>query len=461
MDRSKKILKKNLKNRKRKITCNLAPLFILLFLFSFITSCLLIQNANAETSSLGGANLQVTFSDLTSYGINTEVGNRQLDHYEVLSSKTEGDYTLLHAKAFYTFQSNFYSYVTPETTFVSAKKIQGTAVKYCSVITCTSPTNTNTYNTPEDFFVYYDNYELGALSSKATGFSGYIDVDINVDSLLPGSVNFSCASFSLASNEIQAIPTRMTIIESEGKEIGQYDDYYQSAEFMGITVNNIFDKDSATTFGQANIESTTKPLGVYADTEYDATLQQGVYQKPTAGQDDILSRGFFMQIKPDIKLHKQKLVLYERDKLLVDIYKNFWDARIGVIEEKSSILKTQDIIITKGWHDKNYNVKLNCSVEVEVFSLVDLVNYDRYNRQLDDPQLNLEDYYWENMFYGTGADIQVTDKGVGDLWWEQNQVTVIIVAIIATAIIAVVIKMKMGGLGLGGSTQINIFSGNK
>jgi hypothetical protein len=457
---SVKKIKRSIKfDKKRKII--IASLSVL----AIVVSATLVLVFSA--SPISGSNLFVNFTDesgqsLESHGIYVQPGSREIVGWNDLGTEELSDNLVRYnslVKARVTV--NFYTKTTAKNAYTNTNVINK-EVPYVTIEKCINPNIKSSYKGANTYKAYYDDYDLTELKDTAKGYDGKVIFDATIQEI--GAENISRNGIKIQTDQLTSITQKITVVDSTSQEIGQYSDFYTSDltggsnSFISISHDYPSSYDSkwrepptVGLFPSYNLESENTKLG-----------QVGSYELPTIGQDYIVQNGFQMTLVPGISVTHQEMSLIQNDYILIDIEKNDWDTRFGFISEKSGNTATKPLERIVSWHVTNYQIQVTFEIEFKLSSTVNFEIDDTEAYDLEDVKLYYQDHYWQSTLNGETVSIPVKDKSYSELWWEQNYLTVIIVAIVALAIIYIVIKIRYGGVssllgsGRSGSTSIKV-----
>lgn len=407
---------------------------------------------------INGSNVRVEFSDLTPYGIYSEIGGREIEKWQDLGTEELDNNTMqFNARVWAKVQAVFY-------TKTGSKEVWESAVKntiknpYVYVQTCESPGWPWTYSEKTPYYASYETYTFGKLSNAVKGYNGAVKVNASVIDLK--ATEFDKIGIKVSSDDLTSYTRKATIVSSSFQEIGQYDDFY-TKDMAPITIA-LSGTYSTASIGLTSTDPKWTPipaLGMYpGDYNPDNTDlgQSAIVQTPTVGQDYVIENGFQIALRPGVTVMTQNLRFITSDLVLVDTYKHWFDVRFGYIPEKSVAIRDTMIQRNVGWHIKNYQISVEFLMEFDLESTMQILIDDSDAYDLQDVKLYFEDHYWNTVLGGESVSIPLKDKTNLELFWEQNWGYVVVFAGVAIIITFFVLRAKFGGLGNNGRKSVNI-----
>ncbi|MBD3343096.1 MAG: hypothetical protein GF353_28620 [Candidatus Lokiarchaeota archaeon] len=446
------------KSKRNKLTLKKRIIIILIITSVIITFPLMTL---LSAGPLTGSNILINFSNVPD-GIVTEIGERSItsiETYDVIHNTNTTTTTALvkgHAAA------NFYSKFSTKQVYQEAEKKWSQNTKYVEIERVSSPTFRT--GSGDSYYCRWEYYDLGRINTQISGIDGNVQMDVKLVNL-EDTNDIKQSGLTITSDGLTATTRKVTITDSYDLEIGEYSDYWaRNMQPVEFSVTDVFDEDTIGSLGDtpASDVSELQALGVYpSGLMHDATVQQGKKQAPTIGNDYVMQSGFEMSLVPDVKVKYQNVRLIKRDYVLVDVKKNFWDVRAGIINEYSSNIVDKTYSRVIGWHVKNYQIHVEFAFEFFVETTLS-INIEDSGYNLEDVRLYLENYYWSTAIGGESVNVPYEGKSNTELWWEQNWLFVIIGIAVAITITMIILKIKFGAgtrsRGRSKSTTINIGS---
>lgn len=392
---------------------------------------------------------------------------------------------ILHSKWFYTYAINIW---TQGDVYESVEYEKETkSFRWLELWTGRDPawtecTTRDTDNFPvcyiinrQNFTVSYDNYKINRI--KATGFNGRANLSVALDTNTPKEITFGDVTYRTV-KQFEAIPAQITVLESQIKNVGQFNTF---ATENGETTINAVDVTEADALAASNYGGEMKAnlnlylgkggvnLGVTRLEQSYETIQIGTNLPAVVGTDDILQRGLLINIKPNILMINEDLQFRSQTPLVVDTYTEWfgWDAAgIETSMCANVVQTTEDRGI--GWTITHKASQARMRAEFDVYSTVEVIRIIEPIK----PSLNLttetyDDQYLDTGLYGeTGVTIPTSEQDPLAHWleyfWRNNWLTVIIIGIIAVVVLVVVYRvMNPSGKEKGGKRPIlNLGSGS-
>jgi len=412
-------------------------IFFLFFLFVIPIFSGNIVNANAITeitnAPLFQSNLQFELN--TPDNIRVEIGGKKLTSFKILGSTLqEDDYRLYHARLFFDIEANIYTTYSVSDVFPNAKSVEYNT-KWLDLYTSSNPGSPLAPFTHTEYVVDFNSYYLPTFEGQ--GINGFIGLDVEFIDFTPESLDFGNLQIESTTKSFVSQIIENTITEIEFAEIGQHDSYYEGDNTASLTALDLNGDNPPGDNGIAE-QINNLELGVTRGDQTNPTYQQG--EKYIQG-GVISNDQFYARIKPDVKIkHEQLINRYQY--LVVDTHTALLGLDPAGIDEKLTkpwTEKTIDRII--GWEVKNYNAHVKFQTEVDIFSLAQLSYDSTGETDLSDiPAYQLEDFYWNNLFYGdTGGGLLVdtTDPLASFLSgiWEKYWPIIIVAGIIALGVV--------------------------
>lgn len=405
--------------------------FLSLILFTFICSLNCISPAEGfDRTPLFASNLQ--------FGLTTGTDDiiveheKHLDQMIRLGSVDIGDgYRLYHAKLYFTVDANLYTSYNYRDVFSFSEMNQ-------------QATWLNLYAGPIEpeyqHYIYNIEYNAYRLSSfLAYGIDGVIGVSASYTDLSPELLQVGSTEYMTMTSELYTRIAEKSIIGASWTEIGQYDTYYQgdnAVELNAIDLNKDAEPDGSNGVAE---HINNLALGAKRGDQTTPTFQQGEIM---VQRGVISDNRFRCTIRPDVKVTHETVEVRSQT-LYVDTSTGFLGTSpAGIREDLTGPVneKTYDRII--GWQIKNYNIHLQFSIEVDIYSKTAFVYRTDSDRTLNDvPVYMLEDVYFNNLFYGdTDVTLTLDSSDPVSTWlnsfWDNYKWYIILAAVVALVIFA-------------------------
>lgn len=413
--------------------------FFLLFLIMLVSPNFLILNASGsvedQRANLFASNLEFTL-ETGNKNIVAEIGGKKLDHFISLGSVPKEDgYNLYHARLFFTIEANLYSAYLPDEVFPNAlsKKY---STKWLHLVQSVEPAMPWLHPLTETHYsMDYYSWSLGTFSGQ--GKNGYVTVNAEFKDLTPTTLDFNTVQFETQTKSFVSRVTETKITEVVFSAIGEYDTFYQGENIAELSVLDLSKDANPDGSNGVSNQISNLQLGVTRGTRISSTYQQGAKYV----QSGIISDNyFFIKMRPDVKVTEEPLNT-RFQKVVVDTKSGILGispAGIDVSLTGPMIKSTTKRIV--GWELQNYNAHITFKTEIDLYSLAKFEYHAESEGDLGDiPAFQLEDMYFNNLFFGdTGAGLVIDSEDPLSSWlsnlWSEYWYIIILVAIIALVI---------------------------
>jgi hypothetical protein len=372
---------------------------------------------------------------------------------------------VLHSKWFYTYainiwtQGDVYECVDYEKETKSFRWLELWTGRDPAWVECTTR---DTDNFPvcyiikrQNFTVNYDTYNINGI--KTTGFNGRANLSVALETNTPKEIVFGDVTYRTV-KQFEAIPAQITVLESETRNVGQFNTFATDNGETTINAVDITDADAlaASNDGgemRANLNlylgSGGANLGVTRLQQSFESLQIGTNLPAVVGTDDILERGLLINIKPNILKINEDLQFRSQTPLVVDTYTEWfgWDAAGIETSMSGNVVQTTDNHRTIGWTVTHKASQARMRAEFDVYSTVEVIRIIEPTK----PTLNLttetyDDQYLDTGLGGeTGVTIPTSEQDPLQHWleyfWRDNWLTILIIGIIAIVVVVIYFRV--------------------
>jgi len=409
--------------------------FFFLFVFALLSSNII--TANADTREITNAPLfqsNLNFELNTPSGIRAEIGGKTLTGFSALGSTLqEDDYRLYHARLFFDVEANIHTVYSVDDVFPYATPLER-EIKWLDLYTSQNPDSSVWPMDHTEYYVSYNSYDLGTF--KGQGIDGFIGLDVEFIDFTPESLDFGTVQIESTTKTFVSQVLETTIIEIEFAEIGQYETYYEGDNTASLYALDLSGDTPPSDYGIA-AQIANLDLGVKRGLQTTPNFQQG---KKYIQGGVISNDQFFAEIKPDVKIkHEQLIGRYQH--LVVD------DETAALGTDPAGIHDltrpwteiSEDRII--GWEVKNYNAHVKFQTEIDIFSLSQMSYSSTGETDLSDvPAFQLEDMFFNNLFYGDtgGGFVYDPTDPINEFLsgiWEKYWPIIVVVGIIALVVL--------------------------